>query len=96
MATKPAPDWLSFEVVHEPDPEAEVAALVSMIEYSREHRLAEQYPTPEPVVKAVTEREDHYRDCAVCMAGDLCDAWWRLAAVAQRAMDESGRTPPCR
>lgn len=64
MATQP--DWLTFDVAYEPDPEAEVTALVSMVEYSRAHRLAERYPTPEAVEVALIESEAHARDCLTC------------------------------
>jgi hypothetical protein len=84
------PDWLTFDVVYEPDPEAEVAALVDGVRYSRAHDLASRYPTPEYVARAVREREAHYRGCNVCFletAEDACPEGLRLAAAAQRAMD---------
>lgn len=94
MTTKPL-DWISFEAVYEPDPEAEVAALVAIVEYSREHNLAERYPTSEHVVKAVTEREAHFRACNVCFLEsehDACPEGLRLAAVADRAMNDTTAT----
>lgn len=91
MATKPAPDWLEFEVVHEPDPETEVAALVSLIEYSREHRLSERYPTSEALATALRAREAHFIACTTCTADALCDEWWRLAAVADAAIEDERR-----